>query len=395
MANEVFANGMEIACKAGAGKVIAAFPDVCMTPPENPATPPGIPVPYPNTAMASDTSGGSKSVKITDDEVMLKNKSYFKKSTGDEAGCAAKKGVISSKNTGKVYFIKWSMDVKVEGKNVDRHFDLTTNNHGSPIANEAVPWPYVDSVALANDHPCKKEKTAEETACESVTEPCPGSLGMPIKATRDKIGKRVSAAQKKKKSRTRRLAIASTNVAEKHKDAECLRARRCKLRPFDAEKDGDRGCCPGQTPHHIPPWSTVKSVGGGHKHGKMLCICLEGAGHSVGSHGKHHHGINYLLEQKSGQTPTGVVKKKVGRDTVFDASLEDHIKASAEVSEAQTNCSKECIESQLNTQFDDNQLNKKTSHNATRTGGTSYGKLEQSDKSALDSFSPASPISTN
>lgn len=40
MANEVFANGREIACKAGSGKTIAAFPDTCFTPPENPATPP-------------------------------------------------------------------------------------------------------------------------------------------------------------------------------------------------------------------------------------------------------------------------------------------------------------------------------------------------------------------
>ncbi len=167
MANQVFANGMEIACKAAAGKVIAAFPDVCMTPPENPATPPGVPVPYPNTAMASDTSGGSKSVMISDEEIMLKNKSYFKTSTGDEAGCAAKKGVISSKNKGKVYFIKWSMNVKVEGENVDRHFDMTTNNHGSPQANEAVPWPYTDAIAMAKEgHPCKEMAEDIEAKCK-------------------------------------------------------------------------------------------------------------------------------------------------------------------------------------------------------------------------------------
>lgn len=143
MANEVYANGMELACKAGPGKTICAFPDVCFTPPENPATPPGVPIPYPNTGFASDTTNGSKTVKISGKEVMLKNKSYFKKSTGDEAGCAAKKGVITSTNTGKVYFVKWSMDVKFEGENVDRHLDLTTNNHASPAGNEAVPWPNI------------------------------------------------------------------------------------------------------------------------------------------------------------------------------------------------------------------------------------------------------------
>ena len=62
---------------------------------------------------------------------MLKNKSYFKQSTGDEAGCAAKKGVVTSVNSGKVYFTAWSMDVKFEGENVVRHLDMTTHNHAS------------------------------------------------------------------------------------------------------------------------------------------------------------------------------------------------------------------------------------------------------------------------
>lgn len=131
MGNDVFANGREVACKAADGKAIAAFPDVAFTPPQTPATPPGVPIPYPNTGFARDTTKGSKKVRISGKEVMLKNKSHFKKSTGDEAGCAPKKGVITSKITGKVYFNAWSMDVKVEGKNVVRHLDLTTHNHGS------------------------------------------------------------------------------------------------------------------------------------------------------------------------------------------------------------------------------------------------------------------------
>ena len=122
---------MEVSCKQAAGKSICAFPDVCMTPPMTPATPPGVPIPYPNTGMASDTSDGSSSVKISGQEVMLKNKSYFKKSMGDEAGAAPMKGVITHKNMGKVYFTAWSMDVRVEGENVVRMLDLTTHNHAS------------------------------------------------------------------------------------------------------------------------------------------------------------------------------------------------------------------------------------------------------------------------
>ncbi|GEM_PF-935075 len=158
MANNVFANGREVSCKKADGKTICAFPDVCFTPPENPATPPGVPVPYPNTAFAKDTTSGSKKVKVSGQEVMLKNKSYFKTSTGDEAGCAAKKGVITSKIKGKAYFVSWSMNVKVEGENVVRHLDTTTNNHASPMANEACPWPNIDTSSLPDlpPKPCKK-----------------------------------------------------------------------------------------------------------------------------------------------------------------------------------------------------------------------------------------------
>src|SRR5580658_4988596 len=106
----VFANGMSIACKAASGQSIAAFPDVCFTPPLTPATPPGVPIPYPNTGMASDTTDGSKTVQIGGEEVMLKNKSTFKTSTGDEAGSAPKKGVVTSKIKGKLNFCAWSMD---------------------------------------------------------------------------------------------------------------------------------------------------------------------------------------------------------------------------------------------------------------------------------------------
>ncbi len=148
MSHNVFANTRAISCKKANGVSICAFPDVCFTPPENvPPTPIGIPIPYPNTGMASDTTNGSKKVKICGQEIGLKNKSYFKKSTGDEAGCAQKKGIITGKITGKVYFTMWSMDVKVEGENVVRHLDLTTHNHASMPGNTP-PWPYTDSMSV-------------------------------------------------------------------------------------------------------------------------------------------------------------------------------------------------------------------------------------------------------
>jgi len=181
VSNKVFANGREISCKAAAGKTICAMPDVCFTPPENPATPPGVPVPYPNTGMASDTTDGSKNVKISNKEVGLKNKSCFKKSTGDEAGSAAKKGVITSTNTGKVFFESWSMDVKIEGQNAVRHLDLTTNNHAS-TPGDTPPWVYTDGMYIAKSDPeCQKlakamHKEVESGLPESM-KPTPGPGG--------------------------------------------------------------------------------------------------------------------------------------------------------------------------------------------------------------------------
>lgn len=149
MANEVFANGREISCKSGDGKSICEFPDVCMTPPTTAATPMGVPIPYPNTAFSRDATEGSRTVKIDQKEVMLQDASYYKTSTGDEAGCAtpAKKGIISGTIKGKMYFIAWSMDVSIEGKHVVRTADMTTHNHASKPGTGSVPTGDIEGVS--------------------------------------------------------------------------------------------------------------------------------------------------------------------------------------------------------------------------------------------------------
>ncbi|REG25994.1 uncharacterized protein DUF4150 [Archangium gephyra] len=131
MSSDVYANGSAIACKKGDGKVVAAFPDVCMSPPGPPAGP--IPVPYPNSSFSKDMKNGSKSVKIHDGEVMLRDQSFYQTSPlGNEAATRSfGANVVTHVITGKTYFGAWSMDVRFEGKNVPRHLDLTTSNHGS------------------------------------------------------------------------------------------------------------------------------------------------------------------------------------------------------------------------------------------------------------------------
>lgn len=114
-------NNLSVVHKDSNGVTIA-FPDVCKTP--SPAGP--VPIPYPNIAKSSDTAQGSKTVKCDGNPVCLKD-SNFSMSTGDEAGSAGG-GVVSNKIKGKAEFVNFSFDVKFEGKNVARAFDLMLHN---------------------------------------------------------------------------------------------------------------------------------------------------------------------------------------------------------------------------------------------------------------------------
>ena len=120
MGQTTFANSRGIAHK-GSGGMSIAFPDVCKTP--SPAGP--VPIPYPNIAMASDTSDGPTKVK-TDGEMPMTKGAKYSKSSGDEAGTAG--GVVSSVNMKEAEFMMYSFDVKFEGKNVCRLGDPLFHN---------------------------------------------------------------------------------------------------------------------------------------------------------------------------------------------------------------------------------------------------------------------------
>jgi len=121
MAVTVGVNFLSVVHK-GSNGVTIAFPDVCKTP--SPAGP--IPIPYPNIAKSSDTAKGTKKVKCDGQSTCVKD-SNFSMSTGDEAGSAGG-GVASSKIKGKAEFVLFSFDVKFEGKNAVRAFDLMLHN---------------------------------------------------------------------------------------------------------------------------------------------------------------------------------------------------------------------------------------------------------------------------
>ncbi|HEY5909319.1 MAG TPA: DUF4150 domain-containing protein [Verrucomicrobiae bacterium] len=162
MSKNVFANGKEISAKKDDNKSICAMPDVCLSPPSPPAGP--VPVPYPNTAQGSDTSDGSKTVKIGGDEAGLKDSSNYKKSSGDEAATKSLgMGVVTHTIQDKMKHAAWSMDVKFEGENVIRHMDMTTHNHmntqnaGSMTVNQAK-----EKTTTVGDLSCKELEEASE-----------------------------------------------------------------------------------------------------------------------------------------------------------------------------------------------------------------------------------------
>jgi hypothetical protein len=134
------------------GGITVAFPDVCKTQ----CGPAVVPIPYPNIAKSSDTDKGSKKVKIDGNPVCLKD-SNFKSSVGDEAG--ALKGVASNKTSGKAEFINYSFDVKIEGKNVPRAFDLMLHNDKNTPPSPVIQPPVI--VVMPEEKPkcliCDKE----------------------------------------------------------------------------------------------------------------------------------------------------------------------------------------------------------------------------------------------
>jgi hypothetical protein len=331
MSNQVYANMMEIACKAGSGKAICALPDVCMTPPQTPATPPGVPIPYPNTGMASDCTDGSSTVQISGQEVMLKNKSYFKRSSGDEAGCAPMKGVITHTNMGKVYFNMWSMDVKIEGENVVRHLDITTHNHASFPGNSPT-WPFLDEMAFSGSGPCKDIAADLKKHCEPIAGPFLKGDELP---------------DRKRKAANKKMC----------KDDNCRKALRCVL-----SKKSPNNCCPPTprskkpTPHHIVPDSQFKNESGGrlrlgegkkYSYNGAPCVCAQGNSHSTGKHGEIHTETNNLTMASqsipnanisaSGKSIVGKVRWKVGEAEAVGAA------ATAKV----TQCDEGCIKSQV------------------------------------------------
>jgi Domain of unknown function (DUF4150)/GHH signature containing HNH/Endo VII superfamily nuclease toxin 2 len=377
VANQVYANGREVSCKAADGKSICAFPDVCLTPPPPPAG--YLPIPYPNTGMASDATNGSTTVQISGKEVMLKNKSFFKKSTGDEAATrSTPMGVITHTITGKVYFNSWSMDVKVEGENVVRHLDLTTHNHMS-FPGDTPTWPYIDATALAPDHPCVEDQLNEMHACQDFQ-----PYGDQDVCTQLGRGKPAQAESSFEAPQMATIAAAD----------DCLAARRCALQPYKPN-----GCCQPQTPHHLIEASAVaeKSPHGlkvadvvlispihDYDYTKAPCVCAEGTSQHVGTHGEIHarQKAGVLKGIEEGTIVQGSLPLADGRtlnnvDVTNYGDAKKNGIAAVKKTFQESKCNEDCLNAQLDNYHNQCGMNDSTPIKAVQEGSDDMGAIDE------------------
>lgn len=122
----------------------------------------------------------------------------------------------------------------------------------------------------------------------------------------------------------------------------CIHARRCILVEFsDTETHNvlrGKGCCPGQTGHHVMPDSMFANAvcTSSYKYSSAPVICLEGTNNTHGSHGEAHETLKTLLKGKEG--------KGIEYADARDAS----VKAILEVA---PHCDKKCLISQLDSYY--------------------------------------------
>jgi hypothetical protein len=164
-------------------------------------------------------------------------------------------------------------------------------------------------------------------------------------------------------------------MQEEVENDKCLQARKCMLVPYDKKKQegvrpgeqasggnlstqlglGDsRGCCPGQTGHHLVPGSWVKNKCTPYDHDAAPVTCMEGTGHSDGSHGEMHTGMNKAYDEaisaKLAEDKDGIVNI----DEAVDMAVQSHQEVYP-VDRAWSvidGCEEKCLKAQLKKHYD-------------------------------------------
>lgn len=403
MSTHVYANGDEISCKASSGKTSVAFPDPCWTPPTPPAGP--LLVTYPNSASPSSLAKGSSTVRIKRSPIALTDRSYFSTSTGDEpATPALQKGLLTRKIKGKTYYNQWSMNVKVEGKGVCRNIDLMTHNHGSKPGNTAT-FPFLSKaiVAGSDGDPCKHERNKINTTCAEGVEKGQDWTDQHCSDGLLQIKPVTTSAENSKGNENDPLTVLSTALESVNLDREaftslddfanaqtrsakendCLSAKKCELvtktkANGDKSKNGhSKGCCNGQTGHHVVPHAMAKTAEcKKYGYGSAPCICVEGTTHSRGSHKEMHEAFGSRMRE-------AVVDKMLatGKDLdLITLSMDEAIDVGAQsvidTFSSNSGCSKSCIQEQLKSYY-------KECKNEMGPVGNTANEFTQNEKSDI------------
>lgn len=164
-------------------------------------------------------------------------------------------------------------------------------------------------------------------------------------------------------------------MQEEVKNDKCLQARKCMLVPYKKKNQekvrageqasggslstqlglGDSRGCPGQTGHHLIPGSWVKNKCKNYDHDAAPVVCMEGIGHSDGSHGEMHTGMNKAYDE--------TLSAKLAQDLDGKVNIREAITMASQSHQEvypidrgffhwNNGCEKECLEAQLNKYYE-------------------------------------------
>lgn len=152
---------------------------------------------------------------------------------------------------------------------------------------------------------------------------------------------------------------------------DCVRARRCMLVPYNQTKHpaalNGKGCCPGQTGHHVLPSSMFDDCAA-YKPGQAPTICVEGVNNSHGSHGVIHRKLGgelgKVIHVNGKPIPPGAPMSKKDAIDAGAKSVQEAFPLSG--------CDPDCIKAQLRTFYD--KLNCTPKNMSGLPGGSDSGQ---------------------
>lgn len=162
---------------------------------------------------------------------------------------------------------------------------------------------------------------------------------------------------------------------------DCTRARKCNLVP-KGKQDGSRnvetadgkGCCPGQTGHHLIYDAMIKDANcSGYEYSTAPTVCVEGGSQNHGSHARVHDAMDREvgLLANIGKVTSG----SMSLEQAIDAAVKSHREAFPA-----SRCKTSCIKAQLDGYY------KSKCKNARLNARNKNGGEIRPDRDAADSI---------